>query len=466
MNGRVHVPGGEHAVYQSGERLDPGCQQILQPGTDHIEREKEYQRHDADEHGDGGIFSGQDPVQRLGAEMLPAHPGLCDTAAADLFDKGEAHVRHGGAPVQPPLLLHLGHDVGHGLLFIGVQFQGGGDALVPLNELSGGKTHGQSGPFRVILDEMDHRVETAVHSAVMVLRPAEILDGGGLLIPGNVDRMAHQLVHTGIFHRGNGHHRNAQHALHGVHIHPAAVAAELVHHVQGDHHGKTHFQQLHGEIQVPLNVGGVHNVDDGRGLFPQHKIPGHQLLAGIGGHGINTRQIGEQGVGIAPDGSVLFVHGDAGEIAHMLVGAGELVEERGFPAVLVAHQRESEQRALRQGFSGAFGVEPALLAKSGVMDGPERWRLFRRGDEFYGLNADLLRVCQTQRQFIAVDPKLHGISHGRQLDQGDLRAGDHAHIQKMLPESALSPHGEDPGAAAGGQFTKRHTCFLPHKIFS
>ena len=37
-------------------------------------------------------------------------------------------------------------------------------------------------------------------------------------------------------------------------------------------------------------------------------------------------QVGDQGVGIAKDGSVLSVHRYAGKVAHMLAGAGELVK--------------------------------------------------------------------------------------------------------------------------------------------
>ena len=40
------------------------------------------------------------------------------------------------------------------------------------------------------------------------------------------------------------------------------LARYLVHHVQRQHHGHLQLQQLQGQVEVPLDVGGVHNVDD------------------------------------------------------------------------------------------------------------------------------------------------------------------------------------------------------------
>lgn len=37
----------------------------------------------------------------------------------------------------------------------------------------------------------------------------------------------------------------------------------LVHKVQGKHQGALQLQQLNGEIEVALQIGGVHNVQNG-----------------------------------------------------------------------------------------------------------------------------------------------------------------------------------------------------------
>ena len=48
--------------------------------------------------------------------------------------------------------------------------------------------------------------------------------------------------------------------------------------------------KLHGEIEVSFDVGGIHNVDDSRGMLVKNELPGYNLFAGIGGKGINSRQ--------------------------------------------------------------------------------------------------------------------------------------------------------------------------------
>jgi hypothetical protein len=41
-------------------------------------------------------------------------------------------------------------------------------------------------------------------------------------------------------------------------------------------------------------------------------------------------------------GAAAFFHGDAGPVAHMLVRAGQGVEKRGFAAIGVASQRDTD----------------------------------------------------------------------------------------------------------------------------
>ena len=70
-------------------------------------------------------------------------------------------------------------------------------------------------------------------------------------------------------------------------------------------------------------------------LFHQ-KIPGDDLLVGIRGEGIDSRQVYQRRVRVIPDGSLFSLHGDAGKVPHMLVGTGQLIKQGSFPAVLIA----------------------------------------------------------------------------------------------------------------------------------
>ena len=453
LDGRGHLALLHGPADQLRQGVDAALQEVLEEGADEGEGQEEDQAHDQDKGRDGGVLAGEDLVEALAAPVLLALVGLDDAALADLLDVGIAHIGDGGAPVQAPLVLHLQNDVLQHLALVPVQVQLTQDGPVALHQLAGGEAQGQALGRGVVLDQVGDGVEGAVDRAAVVVGLAEVLAQGALLILRHVDRVLDQLVDALVLGGGDGDHGDPQQLLHGVHVHAAAVAGHLVHHVQGDDHGDVHLQKLHGQVEVALDIRGVHDVDDAPGLVNEDEVPAHQLLAGIGGHGVDARQVRDPGVGPAADRPVLPVHGDAGEVAHVLVGAGELVEEGGLAAVLVAHQGEAQQGALGQGVAAALGVEAAVLAQAGV--GPAL--LPGRGPGL-GLasgngrgDPDPGGVRQPEGQLIAVDAKLHGVPQGGQLHHRELGAGDDAHIQKMLPQGALAPHGLDPGALPGLQ---------------
>ena len=167
--------------------------------------------------------------------------------------------------------------------FVLIQLQGFLNALVALHQLGGGKPHRNARRLSVVLDQVDDAVDAAVHRAAVVVLTAEIHAAGPLLILCHMKGMVYQLIHALILGGGNGNDRDAQHGLHLVDAHRAAVAAHLVHHVQRQHHGGVQLHELHGQVEVALDVGGIHDVDDAGGLFADDELPGDDLLAGIGG---------------------------------------------------------------------------------------------------------------------------------------------------------------------------------------
>ena len=137
----------------------------------------------------------------------------------------------------------------------------------------------------------------------------------------------------------------------------------------------------------------------------------------------------------------------------MLVRAGQLVEQRGLAAVLIAHEREGQRRPLRKRIAVSLCVVPAALAEARVLHlrGAARCAVAVAsfGDLF---RLDLFRVRQTQGQLVPVDLQFHGISHRRQLRDRHFRAGDHPHIQKMLTERSLAAYAYDSCAPSDFQF--------------
>ena len=374
--------------------------------------------------------------------------GLYHRLRHQLLNEGEAHIRNGGGAVQPAFLLHLHDDMFDHLFFVLVKLQCFLNAGVALHQLGGGKTHRDARRLGVILDEVQDAVDAAVHRAAVVILAAKIHAPGALLILCHMDGVIYQLVHALVFGGGDGDDRDAQHGLHLVDAHRAAVAAHLVHHVQCQHHGDIQLHQLHSQVEVALDVGGIHDVDDAGGLFADDELPGNDLLAGIGGHGVDARQVGDFGLRVTLNGTALAVHRHARKVAHVLVRAGELVEQGGLAAVLVARQRKGQGLILRQGMLALLGVVLAALAKTRVLHHFSVHRGVHRRGLFGGGHGDLCRVVQTQGQLISVDAQLHGVAHGSQLYQRDLRTGDQPHIQKMLPQRARTAHSLHNGAFA------------------
>ena len=111
-----------------------------------------------------------------------------------------------------------------------------------------------------------------------------------------------------------------------------------IHHVQGYHYGYAQLQHLGGEIEVALQIGGVHQVENHVRALVEQIISAHHLLQRVGGEGVDTRKVGDGNVGMTFQLAFFLFYRHAGPVAYILVGAGHGVEHGGFPAVWVAHQ--------------------------------------------------------------------------------------------------------------------------------
>ena len=110
-----------------------------------------------------------------------------------------------------------------------------------------------------------------------------------------------------------------------------------VHHVEGNDHGQAHLQQLAGEIEVALDIGGVNDVHNQCGLPRQQEISGDLLVQAGGGQAVYSRGVDHFHREVVESvGAGFAVHGDAGPVADPLPGAGQAVEQCGFTAVGVA----------------------------------------------------------------------------------------------------------------------------------
>ena len=458
MDGLVHMSGRQGHVNQLRQLFDSDRKQVLQPGTDHGKGQIKDKSHDGDKHGNCRIFPRENPIKPLAAQMFLALMGFHHAIPADLVNKGKAHIGHGSASIQSALLLHLEDHVLQQLSLVLIErklFQNQG---IPFHQFSSREANRKPCSYCVILNQVNRRMQAAMNRSAVVIRAAKILPQRLFLIARHMNRVPYKLVHTLVFNRRNGDHRNAQEAFHSINVDRTAVACHLIHHVERNHHRNIHLQKLHRQIEISLDIIGIDDVDNCAGFFIQNKVPGYQFLSRIGRHGINSWEIRDKGIGLSSDHTVLSIHRDAGEVSDMLVGAGELIKKRCLPTVLITHQRESEFRPLRERISCSLGMEFSLLPQAGMrrLTGTlARFLPFLRSIQ--QANGDFFCVSQPQGQFIAMDPHFHRIPHRRKLDQRQLRAGDHAHIQKMLSKGALAADRLNPGALPGLQIPDRHS---------
>ena len=233
--------------------------------------------------------------------------------------------------------------------------------LVALEELGGDVAGLHVMLSGLVLHQMGDGVQGRMGLAVADVQ----LRGHGLVLR-RLHGPAHQLVDALALSGADSDHRHAQPLFQPGQINGISVAAHLVHHIEGHHHRPSQLQKLQCQIKVPLQIGGVHNVDDHVRLIPDDEIPGDDLLHGVGAEGIDARQVhdghvavlirnrlallllpahppGEAHMGLSAvvmvqHGAGLLLHRYAGPVAHVLVGAGQLIEKSGLSAVLVACQ--------------------------------------------------------------------------------------------------------------------------------
>ena len=269
--------------------------------------------------------------------MLAALVRLDDTAPTHVADKAKAHIGQGGQAVGAGLALHLGNDVLDSVELVSIQMKRLGHQLVALNQLGRRKTHGNVRRGGMVFDEVGDAVDAAVQrAAVRAIGRAEVQAAGTLAEPRHVQGMIHQLANTLVAGSANGDNGHAQQALEQIDVHGAAVGRHLVHHVERDDHGAIELHKLQRQVQIALDVGSVDDVDDGVGMLIQDKLAAHDLFARVRRQRIDAGQVGNACLGMVTDSAVLAVDRHAGKVTDVLVGACQLVEQRGLTAVLVA----------------------------------------------------------------------------------------------------------------------------------
>ena len=271
----------------------------------------------------------QQPVQTLGQGLAPLPPG--QTAPGQRARKG---IPAGGNDLLPVVLQ--------------VPLTGGNHHLQPLAQR---QSHPQGLVHRLVpLKELDQVPGPSRGGQVIRCQNLHILQcpaGAGrkqrrrfdrFPTPGRRCRRLGGLRHAGAPGSGENHHRAPQPPGQQVPVQFLAPPLQQVRPVYRHHHGNPQLQQLGGEVEVALQVGPVHQVQQGIGALFHQKPPGHHLLRGVGREGVHPRQVHKPDGRVLPPASLPPLHRHPGPVAHKLVVPGEGVKKGGLAGVGVAGQ--------------------------------------------------------------------------------------------------------------------------------
>ena len=299
-----------------------------------MERQKENQEHDADKNRNRRVFASQDFIRLHASFVLAALLRLDDRVFHQLFNEAVAHIGKRRVAVESPLLLHLQNRMLDQFFFVLVEPEHLFHRRIALDEPRCGKARADARCLRMVLNLMAHRVDAPVDRT----RLAEIIHLRQNLPFRRAHRLVHQLRHAVCRRRADRDNRNAERLRHLLDVDAAAVSGQLVHHVECQHHRNAQRQQLQRQIEIALQIRRVDDVDDAVRLLPQNIIARHDLFCRIWTQGVNAGQVYHGAVFLPAHLPALLLDRYAGKIAHMLIGARELVEKRRLSAVLIARQ--------------------------------------------------------------------------------------------------------------------------------
>ena len=290
-----------------------------------------HQKHHPGENGQGQNPVRDNPVNFIGQGqsvlfLLPGHrPGH------HIADVSVALIRHNGLSIviQLPFAVpDVFFQMGQQLL---VQIQFIAHPLVPFEQLDGVPAQIIAG--NLALDGFFNVGQGMLHAAAeymghihMGVMPCQFHRfPGGLL--------AAQALQGADFQTGA-----AQSPAQFIQIQSVPVFPHQIDHIHGHHHRMAQLDQLGGQVEVTLNVGAVDDVQNGVWMLIDQIAPGHHFLRGVGRQGINARKVLNDHLRVPLPGALFLLHRHAGPVAHILVGAGENVEQCGFSAVGIARQ--------------------------------------------------------------------------------------------------------------------------------
>ena len=149
-------------------------------------------------------------------------------------------------------------------------------------------------------------VDVAGHSRVVVL--VDVNDG--------VEQLVYALAAAA--HRRDYGHTEQMSQGDGVEL--VSACLQLVVHIQGHYHAEVHVNDLGGQVEVPLQVGGIHHIDDHVGNILDQVLADVQFLRAVGREGVGAGQIHQdKAVALVLKMPLFSIDCDTAVVAYMLV---------------------------------------------------------------------------------------------------------------------------------------------------
>ena len=303
-------------VHHGGKGVNADRQPVGQPLPDHMKGEVERQQHNCKEGGNRSIPAGKKPIDLHGTGVFPALVALHHRRRHNAFDEGVAHIGKRRVAIKPRFVLHLHDAMLKQLTLVLIERQTAGEVVAAFDQLCRAEAGRHTDAVGMVGDQMRDGVDAAVNGGII---RAEVRHLGQRSAAGHGDRLIHQFAHALALCGRNRHNRDAERGAHLPHVDGAAVGTHLIHHVQRQHHRDPQLKQLKRQVQIPLDVGGIHNVDYAVRLLIENKVAGDDLLLRIGPQRVNAGQIHHGTAFFVCDLSHLLIHRDAGEVSNVLV---------------------------------------------------------------------------------------------------------------------------------------------------
>ena len=262
MNNGIDIPGCQRTIYQIRKCRDSHIQQIRQRSSDHIKCQPEYSRHNCNKAWNSCIFSRQDLIHLRTSQMFLAFFRLHNRSITDLLNKCKTHICNCCGPIKSTFLFHLLYNMLQELFFILIQLELFQDQFIPFCQFACRKSYRNVCLLRMILDQMHDPVQASVYCSAMVICITEILSSRTFLIFCHMHCMFDQFFNSFILRSRYWNNRYSKFLLHLIYQDRTAVVPHLIHHIQCQNHRNIQLHQLHGQIQVPLNIGCIHDIDD------------------------------------------------------------------------------------------------------------------------------------------------------------------------------------------------------------